>query len=79
MKLSRLVFALTLAAGFVASAAAQTTMRISISVAQNSHQGVASVTVAKVGEKRSGGRYMILTFCSGSLGGVRESIEAGLL
>jgi tripartite ATP-independent transporter DctP family solute receptor len=76
MKLSKLVFALTLAAGFVASAAAQTTMRISISVAQNSHQGVAIDTFAREVEKRTAGRYKIQTFYSGSLGGERESIEA---
>jgi TRAP-type C4-dicarboxylate transport system substrate-binding protein len=46
-------------AGFVASAAAQTTMRISISVAQNSHQGVAIDTFAKEVEKRTGGRYKV--------------------
>lgn len=76
MKLSKLVFALTLAAGFVASAAAQTTMRISISVAQNSHQGVAIDTFAREVEKRTAGRYKVQTFYSGSLGGERESIEA---
>lgn len=76
MKFSKLVFALTLAAGFVASAAAQTTMRISISVAQNSHQGVAIDTFAREVEKRTAGRYKIQTFYSGSLGGERESIEA---
>ena len=76
MKFSRLVLALTLSAGFIASAAAQTTMRISISVAQNSHQGVGIDTFAKEVEKRTNGRYKIQTFYSGSLGGERESIEA---
>ena len=55
---------------------AQTTMRISISVAQNSHQGVAIDTFAKEVEKRTAGRYKIQTFYNGSLGGERESIEA---
>lgn len=55
---------------------AQTTMKISISVAQNSHQGVAIDTFAKEVEKRTGGRYKVQTFYSGSLGGERESIEA---
>lgn len=76
MKLSKLVLGLALAAGFVASAAAQTTMKISISVAQNSHQGVAIDTFAREVEKRTGGRYKVQTFYSGSLGGERESIEA---
>lgn len=76
MKLSKLVIGLSLAVGFIASAAAQTTMRISISIAQNSHQGVAIDTFAKEVEKRTAGRYKIQPFYSGSLGGERESIEA---
>jgi TRAP-type transport system periplasmic protein len=76
MKLNRLFLAATLAFGFVASAAAQTTMKISISVAQNSHQGVGIDVFAKEVEKRTAGRYKIQTFYSGSLGGERESIEA---
>jgi TRAP-type transport system periplasmic protein len=58
------------------SAQAQTTMRISISVAQNSHQGVAIDTFAREVEKRTQGRYKIQTFYAGALGGERESIEA---
>ena len=67
-----------LAAGLLASslAAAQTTMKISISTAQNSHQGIAIDTFAKEVEKRTGGRYKVQNFYSGSLGGERESIEA---
>ncbi len=68
--------ALALALGFGAAAQAQTTMKISISVAQNSHQGVGIDTFAQEVEKRTGGRYKIQTFYSGSLGGERESIEA---
>ena len=79
MKLSKLVIGLSLAMGFVSFtgvAAAQTTMRISISIAQNSHQGIAIDTFAKEVEKRTAGRYKIQPFYSGSLGGERESIEA---
>ncbi|MDO5623080.1 MAG: TRAP transporter substrate-binding protein [Pseudomonadota bacterium] len=76
MKLNRLMLGLALSLGLAAGAAAQTTMRISISVAQNSHQGVAIDTFAKEVEKRTNGRYKIQTFYSGSLGGERESIEA---
>jgi tripartite ATP-independent transporter DctP family solute receptor len=67
-----------LAAGLLASslAAAQATMKISISTAQNSHQGVAIDTFAREVEKRTNGRYKIQTFYNGSLGGERESIEA---
>jgi len=67
-----------LSAGLLASslAAAQTTMKISISTAQNSHQGVAIDTFAREVEKRTSGRYKVQTFYNGSLGGERESIEA---
>jgi tripartite ATP-independent transporter DctP family solute receptor len=67
-----------LATGLVMTSAAlaQTTMKISISVGQNSHQGVAIDTFAREVEKRTNGRYKIQTFYSGALGGERESIEA---
>jgi tripartite ATP-independent transporter DctP family solute receptor len=67
---------MTLVAGFCTSVAAQTVMKISISTAQNSHQGVGIDTFAKEVEKRTGGRYKIETFYNGSLGGERESVEA---
>ena len=76
MKLNKLIIGMSLAMGLVASAAAQTNMKISISVAQNSHQGVGIDTFAKEVEKRTGGRYKVQTFYNGSLGGERESIEA---
>ncbi|MEJ7930733.1 TRAP transporter substrate-binding protein [Ramlibacter sp. AN1015] len=76
MKFAKLALALGLALGFASGAIAQTTMKISISVAQNSHQGVAIDTFAREVEKRTNGRYKIQTFYSGSLGGERESIEA---
>lgn len=50
MKLSKLVLGLSLALGFVAAASAQTTMKISISTAQNSHQGIAIATFAVYNE-----------------------------
>jgi TRAP-type transport system periplasmic protein len=55
---------------------AQQNMRISISVAQNSHQGVGIDTFAKEVEARTKGRIKVQPFYSGSLGGERESIEA---
>lgn len=80
MNISKRLSVMALAAcatlGFAAPSAAQTTMRISISVAQNSHQGVGIDTFAREVEKRTGGRYKIQTFYSGSLGGERESVEA---
>jgi tripartite ATP-independent transporter DctP family solute receptor len=65
-----------LALGLMAGASAQTVMKISISTAQNSHQGVGIDTFAREVEKRTNGRYKVQTFYSGSLGGERESIEA---
>jgi len=79
MKLSKLLIGVSFALGFVAyvgTASAQTTMRISISIAQNSHQGIAIDTFAKEVERRTGGRYKVQPFYSGALGGERESIEA---
>ena len=76
MKLSSIFTAAVLAFGLVASAAAQTTMKSSISIAQNSHQGIGVDVFAKEVEKRTQGRIKIQNFYSGSLGGERESIEA---
>lgn len=76
MTLTKLAGGLALALGLMASAAAQTTMRISISIAQNSHQGIAIDTFGKEVERRTNGRYKVQSFFSGSLGGERESIEA---
>jgi TRAP-type transport system periplasmic protein len=79
-KFRLLTAAAAIGAAFVlaptAPALAQTTMKINISIAQNSHQGVGIDTFAREVEKRSGGRYKIQTFYSGSLGGERESVEA---
>ncbi|MCW5231747.1 DctP family TRAP transporter solute-binding subunit [Verminephrobacter eiseniae] len=74
--LRRLALGLGLAFGLGATAAAQTTMRINISTAQNSHQGVAIDTFAKEVEKRTGGRYKVQTFYNAALGAERESVEA---
>ena len=76
MQLSKIGWGICLSLGLMAGASAQTTMRISIAVAQNSHQGVAIDTFAKEVEQRTGGRYKIQTFYNGSLGGEREAIEA---
>src|SRR5205814_5915762 len=57
-------------------ALAQATLKMNISVAQNSHYGVAIDTFAREVEGRTGGRYKIQNFYSGALGAERESIEA---
>ncbi len=76
MKLHRIAAGLALTLGLASAAFAQTTMRINISVSQNSHQGVAIDTFAKAVGKLTDGRYKIETFYNGSLGGERESMEA---
>ncbi len=79
MRFNHLFAPLVAAAGLAllaaAPAAAQETMKINISLAQNSHQGVAIDTFAKEVDKRSNGRYKIQTFYSGSIGAERESVE----
>jgi len=74
---SALLTALSITAGLgaAAPAAAQTTLRINIAIAQNSHYGVAIDTFAREVEKRTSGRYKIQTFYSGALGAERESVE----
>jgi tripartite ATP-independent transporter DctP family solute receptor len=64
-----------LSIAFASQAFAQTTMRMSISTAQNSHQGVAIDTFAKEVEKRTNGRYKIQNFYSAALGAEREATE----
>nr|WP_145545745.1 TRAP transporter substrate-binding protein [Variovorax boronicumulans] len=76
MQLTRIAAGLVLGMGLACAAFAQTTMKISISTAQNSHQGIAIDTFAKEVEKRTSGRYKVQTFYNGALGGERESIEA---
>jgi len=76
MKLTRTLTALAIGLVLSGAAWAQQTMRISISVGQNSHQGVGIDTFAREVERRTSGRIKVQTFYSGSLGGERESIEA---
>ena len=77
---ARTAAALGLACGLatagITPASAQVSMRNSISIGQNSHQGVGIDAFAKEVEQRTGGRYKVQNFYSGSLGGERESIEA---
>ena len=76
MRLTRLAAGLALGAAFILPAFAQQTLKMNISVAQNSHYGAAVETFAKEVEKRTNGRYKIQNFYSGALGAERESIEA---
>lgn len=61
---------------FATGLSAQTTLKMNITVPQNSHYGVAVDAFAKEIEQRTGGRYKIQNFYSGALGAERESIEA---
>jgi len=72
--LSAIALACTL--GFGSAAMAQAAMKNSISVAQNSHQGVGIDVFAKEVETRTNGRIKIQNFYSAALGSERESIEA---
>lgn len=76
MRLTRLAAGLALGAAFILPAFAQQTLKMNISVAQNSHYGAAVDTFAEEVEKRTNGRYKIQNFYSGALGAERESIEA---
>ena len=76
MRISRLLLTLgLLCAALPLPAGAQTTMKINISVAQNSHYGVAIDTFAREVEARTNGRYKVQTFYAGALGAERESVE----
>ena len=78
MRLSRLALSIVAAALAVLPAlpaAAQQTLKMNISLAQNSSYGVAIDTFAKEVEKRTNGRYKVQNFYAGALGAERESIE----
>jgi len=74
LRLPALVVAAALAS-CVPIAAAQTTLKMNIAVAQNSHYGVAIDAFAREVETRTNGRYKVQNFYSGALGAERESIE----
>jgi tripartite ATP-independent transporter DctP family solute receptor len=82
MRPARLVrrLALCTAAGWLAwagaaPAVAQTTLKMNISLAQNSSYGVAIDTFAREVEQRTQGRYKVQNFYSAALGAERESVE----
>jgi tripartite ATP-independent transporter DctP family solute receptor len=64
-----------LALASVAPAAAQTTLKMNIAIAQNSSYGVAIDTFAREVEQRTQGRYKVQNFYSAALGAERESVE----
>ena len=64
-----------LAVAAAAPAAAQTTLKMNISLAQNSSYGVAVDAFAREVEQRTQGRYKVQNFYSAALGAERESVE----
>ncbi len=80
MRLSRLTYSIVAIAVAATLSSlpvrAQETMKMNISISQNSHYGVAVDTFAKEVEKRTNGKYKVQNFYSGALGAERESIEA---
>lgn len=76
MKLNKLVIGLSLAVGFVATAAAQTVLKIGYATTASSHYGVGSSAFCDEVEKGTQGRYKCQQFPSSALGGEREMIEA---
>jgi tripartite ATP-independent transporter DctP family solute receptor len=78
MRLSRLTCLVAAAfAGAILAlpSLAQENLKMNISIAQNSHYGVAIDAFAKEIEKRTNGRFKVQNFYSGALGAERESIE----
>ena len=77
MRIARIAVAVlgVLGAAAASHAGAQTALKMNISIAQNSHYGVAIDTFAREVEKRTNGRYKIQNFLRGALGAERESIE----
>lgn len=77
MRLSRLAIAVVAIASATLSfpALSQQNLKMNISIAQNSHYGVAIDAFAREIEARTGGRFKVQNFYSGALGAERESIE----
>ena len=77
MRIARIavVFIAAFGGAVCSHAIAQTTLKMNISIAQNSHYGVAIDTFAREVEKRTNGRYKVQNFYAGALGAERESIE----
>jgi tripartite ATP-independent transporter DctP family solute receptor len=73
--LATVMLAAMTAVTFAGQACAQTTLRMSISIQQNSHYGNAVDAFAKEIESRTGGRYKIQNFYASALGAERESVE----
>lgn len=76
MKLNKLALGMSLAAGLMSAASAQTVLKLGYATAASSHYGVGSTVFCDDIEKGTQGRYKCQQFPAGSLGGEREMIEA---
>ena len=76
MKLSKLIFGMTLGMGLMAIAQAQTVLKIGYATTATSHYGVGSSAFCEEIEKGTQNRYKCQQFPSSALGGEREMIEA---
>ena len=76
MKLNKLAFGMSLAAGLMSAASAQTVLKLGYATAASSHYGVGSTVFCDDIEKGTQGRYKCQQFPASALGGEREMIEA---
>jgi tripartite ATP-independent transporter DctP family solute receptor len=76
MKLSELILGMTLGLGLIATANAQTVLKIGYATTATSHYGVGSSAFCDDIEKGTQSRYKCQQFPSSALGGEREMIEA---
>ena len=76
MTLNQSILGLSLALGLVASAAAQTVVKIGYATTKESHYGVGSTVFCDEIEKGTQNRYKCQHFPSSALGGEREMTEA---
>jgi tripartite ATP-independent transporter DctP family solute receptor len=76
MKLNKLALGMSLAAGLMSAASAQTVLKLGYATAASSHYGVGSTVFCDDIEKGTQGRYKCQQFPASALGGEREMIEA---
>ncbi|MBC7648799.1 MAG: DctP family TRAP transporter solute-binding subunit [Vitreoscilla sp.] len=76
MKLSKLILGMTFSVGLMATASAQTVLKIGYATNKESHYGVGSTVFCDEIEKGTQARYKCQQFPSSALGGEREMIES---
>jgi len=76
MKLLKLILGMTFSVGLMATASAQTVLKIGYATNKESHYGVGSTVFCDEIEKGTQARYKCQQFPSSALGGEREMIES---